>query len=70
MTNQQDIIIKEESDDEQLIISDNIIYNNARFKELVQKPNSENKDDIQKIKILRDVNCLYRCLSLFLLGNV
>ena len=68
-TNQQDIIIKEENDDEQLIISDNIIYNNDGFKELVKNPIPINQDDIQKIKILGDGNCLYRCLSLFLLGN-
>ena len=54
---------------EKLKIVENQINVNARFKETVKNPTPISEDDVQKIKILGDGNCLYRCLSLFLLGN-
>ena len=62
-------IIKDDSVHEKIKIEDNPINVNARFKEIVKNPTPISKDDVQKIKILGDGNCLYRCLSLFLLGN-
>ena len=42
---------------------------NANFINIVKTLNPINKNDIKIVKIFGDGNCLYRCLSYFLLGN-
>ena len=62
---------------EEINISNNTINNNqfenidinANFINIVKTLNPINKNDIKIVKIFGDGNCLYRCLSFFLLGN-
>ena len=42
---------------------------NANFIDIVKTLNPINKNDIKIVKVIGDGNCLYRCISFFLLGN-
>ena len=42
---------------------------NINLKEKVENLTPIDKDDLQLVKIIGDGNCLYRCISFFLLGN-
>ena len=56
---------------EKIIINqkNNSVINNDKFKEIVKQQIPISHNDVQKIEIDGDGNCLYRCLSFFLLGN-
>ena len=47
----------------------NLIINNNRFQELVKQPLPLNKKDVQRVEVMGDGNCLYRCISHFLLNS-
>ena len=70
--NSSDVSINNESNKSNEEGNNNQLVNldiNANFIDIVKTLNPINKNDIKIVKVIGDGNCLYRCISFFLLRN-